>query len=122
MITIKKFNYEIGKLGEDLVATHLKEKGYYILERNFTCSIGEIDIIAKKDNILCFVEVKSRYNLSFGYPCESITGKKVRKIKKIALWYISKYKIKNTDFRFDVAEVYFEKNNELMINIIQNAF
>ena len=122
MITIKKFNYEIGKLGEDLVATHLKEKGYYIFEKNFTCSIGEIDIIAKKDNTLCFVEVKSRYNLSFGYPCESITRKKITKIKKIALWYISKYKIKNTDFRFDVAEVYFEKNNQLMIDIIENAF
>jgi putative endonuclease len=122
VIIIKKFNYDIGKLGEDLVINLLKEKGYYIFERNFFCTVGEIDIIAKIDNVLCFVEVKSRYSLTYGYPRESITSSKINKIKKSALWYISKHKVKNTDFRFDVAEVYFKENDKLVINIIENAF
>lgn len=119
---MKNLNKEIGTFGEEIVSQFLIDRHYYIFENNFICYIGEIDIIARIGDYLCFIEVKTRYNLKYGNPCESINTHKQRKIKKIAQLFISKNKLSNYVYRFDVAEVVFSENGEYMINYIQNAF
>ena len=109
------------KLGEKIeqnVAEYLKTQGYIILEQNFRCRLGEIDIIAKEKNCIVFIEVKYRKNVVSGYPEEAVNFHKQQKIIKSSLYYIQKNHISiNSCFRYDVVSVI---NNK--ITIIKNAF
>lgn len=78
----------LGEIGENMAAELLRCKGYEILERNFRCSCGEIDIIAEHYGELCFVEVKTRQGFDFGRPCEAVTVDKKRRIRRTAREYI----------------------------------
>lgn len=82
-----KNNLKIGKIGEDEAELFLKKKGYRILERNFRKQYGDIDIVALKEKILVFVEVKTRTGTSFGSPEDSITAYKLRNLVKSAHFY-----------------------------------
>ncbi len=114
---------EIGCYGEDLAEKYLKSIGYVIIKRNFRCKIGEIDIIAKDKEFITFIEVKSRYGNLYGNPGESITYSKKLKIYKTAEVFICKSKLHYANFRFDVIEIMFNKqNNNYSINLIKDAF
>jgi len=114
-------NREKGSRGEQLAENHLIAGGYRICTRNFRCASGEIDIIAYKDRTIVFIEVKYRKNLSRGYPAESVTKLKQRKIRRTAEYYIYKNNIRNTDFRFDVIQI-VDDGIEPFIEQIENAF
>ena len=103
--------------GEVAAREYLKDKGYQILEENFSGRMGEIDLIAKKGDTIVFVEVKARENVDFGYPIESITPQKVRKIVLTAKQYLVMRRLMGRDVRFDVVEVL---NGE--ITHTENAF
>lgn len=106
-----------GKKGEKKAVLFLKKHGYKILETNFKNKIGEIDIIAEKDGVIVFIEVKNRSTYRFGRPIEAVDFRKQNKIKKVAEIYLM---IKNkyyNDVRFDVVEV---SNDNL--EHIENAF
>jgi putative endonuclease len=83
----------LGRRGENLSVEFLKKQGYKIMERNYRCSIGEVDIIAKEKNVLCFVEVKTRKTEEYGLPEEAIDWHKQRKLAKVALTYLKEKKI-----------------------------
>ncbi|MDE5616209.1 MAG: YraN family protein [Clostridia bacterium] len=110
-------NKKAGIEGENTAIEYLKKKGYRILERNFTSKTGEIDIIAQDKNYLVFVEVKSRDNLKFGYPVESVTLNKARKIVRTAECYLLYRKRQNSLCRFDIIEVLKGE-----VNHIKNAY
>ena len=112
-------NKIIGNKGEKEACKYLKKNGYEILERNYTKFFGEIDIICKKDDVIAFVEVKSRKNDDYGYAADYVTKSKQEKIIKTAKAYISTNSLHNYYFRFDVIEIYFE---DFKINHIENAF
>ncbi|PIU03119.1 hypothetical protein COT44_04445 [Candidatus Shapirobacteria bacterium CG08_land_8_20_14_0_20_39_18] len=78
---------DLGGRGESLAVDILRKQGYKILQRNFSCKIGEIDIIALDDNVLIFVEVKTRSNSWYGLPEEAITPWKIRKIARVGDYY-----------------------------------
>lgn len=112
----------IGQIGEDIAVQYLTKKGYQILERNFTTVFGEIDIIAEKKNIICFVEVKSRKSSKYGLPEEAVTDRKMKKIIKVAQLYNKKKYYKNKIYRFDVISVKFDKGILEEIKYIEDAF
>ena len=109
-----------GNFGEELSVKELLNKGYRILERNFSSRYGEIDIIAEHDNYIIFVEVKLRKSINNGYPKEAVNKSKQRKIILTAQEYIIKKNIQNMDFRFDVIEII--EGKEILFNHIKNAF
>lgn len=113
-------NKTIGNLGENLAKNYLIENNYKILETNFRTRIGEIDIIAKKDEIIAFIEVKSRNSSKYGKPLEAITHRKMQKIIKVAQNYIVYKNRGDNQYRFDVIEVFLNKNEK--INHIEDAF
>ena len=122
-------NKKIGKVGEDFAVNYLIENKYNILNRNFNSRIGEIDIIARKDDVICFIEVKSRRNLNCGTPAESVTNTKQQHIRRTAEYYIMKegYKIprfKSTIFRFDVCNIILNAGGKTLesMEYIENAF
>jgi putative endonuclease len=110
-----------GKFYEDLAINFLKQKGYKILERNYICSFGEIDIIAHKENILCFIEVKARTKRSFGKPLEAITQLKQKRMVKVAEYYCIKNKVSNKPLRFEVIGIEFTKD-ETIFEHVENIF
>lgn len=110
-------NKIIGDIGESLAINYLKEKKYKILEINFSNCIGEIDIIAKKNNNIIFIEVKNRSSIKFGLPRESVNWKKQQKIRNVALSYLKLKRLLNTSCRFDVIDILEGK-----ITHIKNCF
>jgi len=112
----------LGQIGEDLAIQCLIRKGYQILEQNFKVPFGEIDIIAEKNNCICFVEVKSRKSKKYGLPEEAITPHKRKKIIRVAQFYIKQKQVKNRIFRFDVISVQFDQYILKEIRHITNAF
>lgn len=115
-----KTNISKGKYGEALAREYLVDKGYKVLEINYTTKLGEIDIIALDKKIIAFIEVKTRSNRNFGYAYEAVNYKKQRKIINTSTVYAKHKNIKNIQFRYDIIEIYLENNID--INHIENAF
>lgn len=112
----------IGKYGENKACEYLLKNNYKIIDKNFLCKQGEIDIIAISNvNELIFIEVKTRKNLKYGMPCEAVTPHKIRNILLSSKYYIYLNHFHNINIRYDVIEVYWIDNG-LKINHIKNAF
>lgn len=112
----------LGQRGEEAAANYLEDKGYYIKARNFRTSLGEIDLIAEKEEALIFVEVKTRKGLAYGRPSEAVDYRKQQKILTVAQQFLQLYKLFHKKIRFDVIEVLVDKERISDINHIQNAF
>lgn len=111
----------VGKHGEELAVRHLADAGYRIIERNYRCLLGEIDVVAKDGETLVFVEVKSRRGGGFGDPQEAVDSRKQEKISKIAQYYLKEKRLQNVRARFDVVAVRIMPGGS-RIKVIQNAF
>ncbi len=112
---------EKGKRGEQLAATYLRQKGYTILERNYSGPYGEIDLIAQKDSFLVFVEVKERKSGSLVDPLEAVTKSKQKKLWLTAQQYLQECSPESLQPRFDVIAVYKQSAENTLVHI-ENAF
>ena len=113
-----------GDWGEALAAEYLEARGCRIVEREWRCRLGEIDLIAEQEGTILFVEVKLRTNLRYGMPREYVTAKKQEKLRAAALLYLSEREL-DVPARFDVAEVYTDVHRsagKTRIAYIENAF
>lgn len=108
-----------GRKGEQLACKFLKKCGYKVVEKNYKCKYGEIDIVAVENEVLCFVEVKSRKRTDYGLPEEYVDKRKQQKLIKTSLIYNISTKTDICDKRFDVVSV--DLNNEVC-RVIKNAF
>lgn len=97
---------KLGSFGEDIAVDYLRREGYDILERNFSCRLGEVDVIAGKGDEIAFVEVKTRSQDDFGRPAEAVDGKKQAKIRKAATVFMLGNGGDEKQMRFDVMEIY----------------
>jgi putative endonuclease len=104
---------KFGEKGEAIAVGQLKKEGYKIIETNYRTKLGEIDIIAKDEDTIVFVEVKARSSVHFGSPKWAVTPKKQKKISIVALYYLKA--------RFDVVTVTLNQDKP-RIEIIKNAF
>ncbi len=115
---------ELGSWGEELAASFLRRKGYRILERNYSCRFGEIDLIASKGGYVCFVEVKLRKNADFAQAREFVTYAKQRRILTSASLWLAAHE-SDLQPRFDVVEIYApegESTRRAQIQHLENAF
>ena len=109
-----RYRKNVGKIGEQLAADMLSNNGYRVIARNYAAIDGEIDIIAIKDGVMHFVEVKTRTSDEFGFPADAITETKREHIRKAARSYLSGRRGHWSELSFDVYEV--------MVNHIENCF
>jgi putative endonuclease len=118
----KEFNKIFGDACEEAAEIFLENKGYEIIAKKFFFRGGEIDLIAKKDGWLVFVEVKAKRSEEFGAPVEMITSFKTRRLLKTAQFYMKQNNIdpENTNWRFDVVSVMI-KGSERIFEHIENA-
>lgn len=114
-------NRNKGARGENLATTRLKKEGYRIIERNYRCRFGEIDIIAMDKEDVVFVEVKGRESDVFGTPEEAIGPAKQKKISKAALHYLQEKGLGGRNARFDVVTIRFMPQ-DTQVQLIRNAF
>ncbi len=110
----------IGKIGEEKASNYLINSGYRILERNFSCRQGEIDIIAFDGKYTVFFEIKARTNLEYGLPSEAVNKRKMKHMLNAIKYYLYIHKIENTNIRIDVIEVY-ACNDEYRINHLKQV-
>jgi len=111
---------KFGIIGEKIAQGYLLNKGYDILETNFYTKKGEIDIIARKDSCIVFIEVKTRSNLQYGTPAMSVNYIKKKHIKNVAKIFIHLKKLYRYETRFDVIEILIN-NGKCKINHIEMA-
>lgn len=112
----------LGQRGERQASEYLTSLGYEIIECNYRCKFGEVDIIARESGDLVFVEVKSRRSKSFGFASESVDSRKQHKLILSAQQYLIDRDLGEIDSRFDVVEVYFESGKPVQIEAIKGAF
>jgi len=113
---------ELGATGEKLARDFLKKKGYKILDANYRCREGELDIIARKKDCLAFVEVRTKTSVGFGSPEESVTFAKREKLIASALTYLSEHQGLPESWRIDFVAVELDPNGKAKrIELIENA-
>lgn len=95
----------LGRDGEDLAADHLRRAGLAILDRNWRCAAGEIDIVARDGSALVVCEVKTRSSTSYGWPAEAVTPRKLRRLRELALRWLDERQIYVPEIRFDVISI-----------------
>lgn len=114
---------KLGNFGEKQAARYLRTRNYKILQQNYRCRYGEIDIIAKDtENTLVFIEVKTRSSEKYGRGMESVTSKKQQRLKKTSLYFLQKNKIFFEGLRFDVIDILKKQGKPPKILHIKNAF
>ena len=111
------FTQNRGREGEKKAEKFLRKKGYTIIAKNYRTPVGEIDIIAQKNEVLVFIEVKNRSSSKFGTGAEAVTAKKQNKIIRSAQLYMKKYCEGEANCRFDVISI-----DAKHIRHIENAF
>ena len=97
----------LGREGEQIAETYLRKKGYRVVERNYRCPAGELDLIFLDRRVIVFVEVKTRTDERFGAPLESVDRRKQRKMIKAALFFLSQHRLHHREARFDVVGISF---------------
>ena len=95
----------LGKSAEDAAVDLLERDGYRIVERNYRCKLGELDIVARDGAVLAFVEVRSRADESHGHAAEMVTPAKQRKVARVAAWYLVDRRPRDAQMRFDVVAI-----------------
>jgi putative endonuclease len=117
-----KGNLATGLYGEELAAAFLAVKGFRVIDRNYRCKGGEVDIVAMDGKTIVFVEVKTRRSHTFGIPQLAVTPFKQRQIMKAALTWLAHHRRQNSQARFDVIAITLRSDNEPVIEHIENAF
>ena len=116
------FRLSLGERGEMAACGFLKERGYEILERNYKCKLGEIDVIARRQGRLAFIEIKTRTSGQFGTPQEAVNLRKQEKIFQVAQWYAKEKKLTKVPVAFDVVAVLWKEGQAPEMRLIADAF
>ncbi len=112
----------LGKWGEEIALGFLKKKKFKILARNYRCTFGEIDIIAQdRNNVISFIEVKTRTSHVYGSPQEAVNPRKQSQICKVAMDFVQRHNLENRQARFDVLAVQLLPSGYTM-DFVENAF
>jgi putative endonuclease len=112
----------LGRFGEDVAVAHLADDGYEIVDRNWRCRDGEIDIVARDGKILVFCEVKTRSSERFGTPAAAVVPRKAARIRRVAAAWLAEHGCSAHALRFDVVAVRRTRSGPLRISHVRGAF
>jgi putative endonuclease len=115
-------NDAVGAYGERVAAQHLTEAGLVVLDRNWRCPSGEIDIIAREGRTLVFCEVKTRRSGAYGHPAEAVGHAKIRRIRQLAVLWLAATGLRPGEIRFDVLSVLPQAAGAAQVEHLRGAF
>ena len=113
--------HELGREGERAAEAFLRARGYTIVERNFRCPLGEVDLVALHRRTVVFIEVKTRRGGADGTPFDAVDPRKQRQIRRAAEWFLSARKLTEHAVRFDVVAVWRE-GDRVRCEALEDAF
>lgn len=111
----------VGQYGEDLAARYLSSNGFSVLERNWRCELGEIDIVAREGDTLVICEVKTRRGLNYGTPLEAITYRKLTTLRRLAGRWLQTHQVRAAAIRIDVVAIVFDNNTPPTVDHLRGA-
>ncbi len=113
---------KLGSAGEQLAARELQSRGLSIVQTNYRCAAGEMDVIARDGDELVFVEVKTRRGDKFGSPAEAVNARKQQKLIEVAETYLQEHRLDNVNWRIDVVAVEMDARGKLLrVDVIEHA-
>ena len=112
----------LGDAGEDLVARWYVEAGYRLLDRNWRCREGELDVVVGRGNVLVFCEVKTRRDGRFGTPAEAVARDKIRRLRRLAGRWLTAHDVRPQQVRYDVVAVTAPPRGAAQIEHLRAAF
>ncbi len=112
----------LGRFGEQVAAEHLERAGLTILDRNWRCPEGEIDIVAAEGDILVVCEVKTRSGLGYGDPAEAVVAAKSARLRRLALRWLAAHQVSWRELRFDVVTVLRRQHERPLVRHLRGAF
>ena len=116
-------NPQSGRNGEETAVRLLQQNGYRVIARNVRAKFGEIDVVAKDGEVLCFIEVKLRRSVRMGWPEEGVTRAKQRQLTRLASWYLQAHRLREVLVRFDVVSVFLAADGgPARTRLIKGAF
>lgn len=115
-------NQELGRRGEEAAVHFLERKGFYIHDCNWRCKAGEVDIVAEDEDVLVFIEVKTRSNCEKGLPEEAVDAAKRKRYERIAAYYLSKHEFVDKVVRFDVISILVVASDRAFLRHHRDAF
>lgn len=111
----------VGQYGEDLAARYLSSNGFSVLERNWRCELGEIDIVAREGDTLVICEVKTRRGLNYGTQLEAITYRKLTTLRRLAGRWLQTHQVRAAAIRIDVVAIVFDNNTPPTVDHLRGA-
>lgn len=112
---------ELGRFGEDMAADYLQTHGCVVLERNYRCRSGEIDIIARDGGVLVICEVKTRSSEEFGNPIQAVTPVKLRRLRRLAAEWIRERGVRPESVRIDVIGIVRPRGSQPILEHLQDV-
>jgi len=112
----------LGDRGEEIAARHLAAAGWTVVSRNYRMGRKEIDLVARRGEVVAFVEVKTRAGLGYGHPLESITAKKRREVQQVAAAWVERHGREGDVYRFDAVSVLVRAGSEPVIEHVEDAW
>ena len=113
---------ELGSLGESIAVTYLTDAGLCVLDRNWRCREGELDVVARDGDALVFCEVKTRRGVGFGHPVEAVTHVKQRRLRTLAQRWLAAHDEHAPELRFDVVGVLVRPDGPALVTHLRAAF
>ena len=113
---------ELGSLGENIAVTYLIDAGLRVLDRNWRCREGELDVVAREGDALVFCEVKTRRGVGFGHPVEAVTPVKQRRLRTLAQRWLAAHDEHAPELRFDVVGVLVRPSRPALVTHLRAAF
>lgn len=107
---------ELGRQGEQLAAEYLELHGYEVVDRNWRCRQGELDIVAERDGVLVFVEVKTRSGIGFGLPAEAVSHEKLARLRRLAGAWCDAHQPRMRSMRLDVIGIVLQHGQDIRLD------
>ena len=113
---------DIGEIGEEVALAEYRKRGYRLLARNWRCSLGEVDVIVSRGDLVVFCAVKTRRGAASGGPHDAVTWRKQRKLRQLAEMFLAATGLKSAAVRFDVASVMVTAERRASVHLFESAF
>lgn len=121
MTTTARQRSALGAYGETLAARHLTEQGMVLLDKNWRCDLGEVDLVLRDGRVLVVCEVKTRSSLAFGTPVEGVTEQKAARLRRLAARWLADHDVRPAEVRIDIVGVLVPANGDIEVDHVRGV-
>lgn len=121
MTTTARQRSALGAYGETLAARHLTEQGMVLLDKNWRCDLGEVDLVLRDGRVLVFCEVKTRSSLAYGTPVEGVTEQKAARLRRLAARWLAEHEVRPAEVRIDIVGVLVPASGDIEVDHVRGV-